>query len=191
MITLLNHQVCLMQIKKTRKNHRMDLLENLKHSNLPHHHFQMHHLFRNQYWKLKLKMKKQSMILILKNRLVCWIFIFSWTVILHCNVFKGLEGAAFQSRLPVDKLHVDEAAHFTDIEQGVPATKKLFLYIRNRLVNVHFFNLTSPLFQYKLLILLMNSCNCGWKIQRLNWPLRMLLQNLSLHTTGTSWYRNV
>jgi lysine-specific histone demethylase 1 len=45
-----------------------------------------------------------------------------------------LEGAAFQSRLPVDKMHADEAARFPDIEQGVPATQKLFLYIRNRLV---------------------------------------------------------
>ncbi len=45
-----------------------------------------------------------------------------------------MEGAAFQSRLPVDKMHADEAARFPDIEQGVPATQKLFLYIRNRLV---------------------------------------------------------
>ena len=50
------------------------------------------------------------------------------------NILKGLEGAAFQSRLPVDKMHADEAARFPDIEQGVPATQKLFLYIRNRLV---------------------------------------------------------
>lgn len=48
----------------------------------------------------------------------------------------GLEGAAFQSRLPVDKLHADEAARFPDIEKGVPATQKLFLYIRNRLVYI-------------------------------------------------------
>ena len=50
------------------------------------------------------------------------------------NILKGLEGAAFQSRLPVDKMHADEASRFPDIEQGVPATQKLFLYIRNRLV---------------------------------------------------------
>lgn len=49
---------------------------------------------------------------------------------------SGLEGAAFQSRLPVDKLHADEAARFPDIEQGVPATQKLFLYIRNRLLQL-------------------------------------------------------
>lgn len=55
-------------------------------------------------------------------RLTFWIFI------------VGLEGAAFQSRLPFDKLHADEASRFPDIEQGVQATQKLFLYIRNRLV---------------------------------------------------------
>ncbi|XP_046461894.1 lysine-specific histone demethylase 1A-like isoform X2 [Daphnia pulex] len=49
---------------------------------------------------------------------------------------SGLEGAAFQSRLPVDKMHADEAARFPDIEQGVPATQKLFLYIRNRLLQL-------------------------------------------------------
>ncbi len=34
----------------------------------------------------------------------------------------------------MDKLHADEASRFSDIEQGPPATLKLFLYIRNRLV---------------------------------------------------------
>ena len=61
------------------------------------------------------------------------------------NILKGLEGAAFQSRLPVDKMHADEAARFPDIEQGVPATQKLFLYIRNRLVK-KFIPICSMLF---------------------------------------------
>jgi len=49
---------------------------------------------------------------------------------------SGLEGAAFQSRLPVDKLHADEAARFPDIAQGAQSTQKLFLYIRNRLLQM-------------------------------------------------------
>jgi len=47
----------------------------------------------------------------------------------------GLEGAAFQSRLPYDKLTATEASCFPDIAQSSPQTQKLFLYIRNRLVS--------------------------------------------------------
>jgi len=51
----------------------------------------------------------------------------------------GLEGAAFQSRLPYDKLTSTEASCFPDIAQSSPQTQKLFLYIRNRLVCNTFF----------------------------------------------------
>lgn len=46
----------------------------------------------------------------------------------------GLEGAAFQSRVPFDKMTSQEAACFPDILQGPPQAQKVFLYIRNRLV---------------------------------------------------------
>jgi hypothetical protein len=46
----------------------------------------------------------------------------------------GLEGAAFQSRLPFDKMTAIEAASFPDVAQGPPQTSKVFLHIRNRLV---------------------------------------------------------
>lgn len=49
----------------------------------------------------------------------------------------GLEGAAFQSRLPFDKMTANEAACFPDICQGPPQTQKVFLHIRNRLVTIH------------------------------------------------------
>ncbi|XP_078472346.1 lysine-specific histone demethylase 1A isoform X1 [Lampetra planeri] len=44
----------------------------------------------------------------------------------------GLEGAAFQSRLPHDRMTSQEAACFPDIVNGNPQTQKAFLYIRNR-----------------------------------------------------------
>ena len=52
----------------------------------------------------------------------------------YFELFLGLEGAAFQSRLPYDKLTATEASCFPDIAQSSPQTQKLFLYIRNRLV---------------------------------------------------------
>lgn len=48
----------------------------------------------------------------------------------------GLEGAAFQSRLPFDKMTAQEAACFPDIAQGPPQTQKVFLHIRNRLLQL-------------------------------------------------------
>ncbi|KAJ9591190.1 hypothetical protein L9F63_002261 [Diploptera punctata] len=48
----------------------------------------------------------------------------------------GLEGAAFQSRLPFDKLTAKEASSFPDISQGPPQTQKVFLHIRNRLLQL-------------------------------------------------------
>jgi lysine-specific histone demethylase 1 len=52
----------------------------------------------------------------------------------------GLEGAAFQSRLPFDKMTSNEAACLPDIASAPPATISVFLQIRNRLVS------TSPTF---------------------------------------------
>uniref|UniRef100_T1JI28 Lysine-specific histone demethylase n=1 Tax=Strigamia maritima TaxID=126957 RepID=T1JI28_STRMM len=48
----------------------------------------------------------------------------------------GLEGAAFQSRVPFDKMTAQEAACFPDIAQGPPQTQKVFLHIRNRLLQL-------------------------------------------------------
>ncbi|XP_046979329.1 lysine-specific histone demethylase 1A isoform X2 [Schistocerca americana] len=48
----------------------------------------------------------------------------------------GLEGAAFQSRLPFDKLTANEASCFPDVAQGPPQTQKVFLHIRNRLLQL-------------------------------------------------------
>ena len=54
---------------------------------------------------------------------------------LICVCIVGLEGAAFQSRLPYDKLTAQEAACFPDIASSPPQTQKVFLYIRNRVVS--------------------------------------------------------
>ena len=52
-----------------------------------------------------------------------------------CNLLPtGLEGAAFQSRLPFDKMTSQEASCFPDVSQGPPPVQKQFLYIRNRMV---------------------------------------------------------
>lgn len=52
----------------------------------------------------------------------------------------GLEGAAFASRLPYDKMTATEAACFPDVAQGPPQTQKVFLHIRNRLLQLWFDN---------------------------------------------------
>lgn len=49
----------------------------------------------------------------------------------------GVEGAAFQSRLPHDRMTSQEAACFPDIISGPQQTQKVFLYIRNRTVSVN------------------------------------------------------
>ena len=46
----------------------------------------------------------------------------------------GLEGAAFQSRLPVDKMTSQEASCFPDLVNGSTQGQKIFLYLRNRMV---------------------------------------------------------
>lgn len=48
----------------------------------------------------------------------------------------GLEGAAFQSRLPFDKMTGQEAACFPDLAQGNPQSQKVFLHIRNKLLQL-------------------------------------------------------
>ena len=58
-------------------------------------------------------------------------------MIVGFSLFAGLEGAAFQSRVPFDKMTSQEAACFPDILQGPPQAQKVFLYIRNRLVGVY------------------------------------------------------
>uniref|UniRef100_A0A8C0XMW5 Lysine-specific histone demethylase n=1 Tax=Castor canadensis TaxID=51338 RepID=A0A8C0XMW5_CASCN len=45
---------------------------------------------------------------------------------------SGVEGAAFQSRLPHDRMTSQEAACFPDIISGPQQTQKVFLFIRNR-----------------------------------------------------------
>ncbi|RWS12458.1 Lysine-specific histone demethylase 1A-like protein [Dinothrombium tinctorium] len=49
---------------------------------------------------------------------------------------SGLEGAAFQSRLPYDKMTPQEAQAFPDISSGSSSSVKVFLYIRNRLLQL-------------------------------------------------------
>ncbi|KAL4107406.1 hypothetical protein QTP88_017749 [Uroleucon formosanum] len=46
----------------------------------------------------------------------------------------GLEGAAFHSRLPFDKMTSNEAYCFSDVAHGPTQTQKVFLHIRNRLL---------------------------------------------------------
>ncbi|XP_046742851.1 lysine-specific histone demethylase 1A isoform X1 [Diprion similis] len=52
------------------------------------------------------------------------------------ELLTGLEGAAFQSRLPFEKLTSTEAACFLDVSGGPPQTQKVFLHIRNRLLQL-------------------------------------------------------
>lgn len=54
----------------------------------------------------------------------------------------GLEGAAFASRMPNDKLTTLEGSLFHDIANGAQATRQLFLHIRNRFLQMW---LASPL----------------------------------------------
>ncbi|XKL67472.1 hypothetical protein PGB90_002963 [Kerria lacca] len=61
----------------------------------------------------------------------------------------GLEGAAFQSRLPYDKLTPIEAQCFPDICAASPQTQKLFLHIRNRLLQLWLDNPKIQLVQEK------------------------------------------
>lgn len=55
---------------------------------------------------------------------------------MYYYLLLGLEGAAFHSRLPFDKMTSNEAYCFSDIAHGPTQTQKVFLHIRNRLVNI-------------------------------------------------------
>lgn len=48
----------------------------------------------------------------------------------------GLDGAAFQSRMPADKLTTLEGSLFSDIVKSPPPTHRLFLHIRNRILQM-------------------------------------------------------
>ncbi|XP_042886464.1 lysine-specific histone demethylase 1A-like isoform X1 [Penaeus japonicus] len=48
----------------------------------------------------------------------------------------GLEGASFQSRMPSDKLTTLEGSLFSDIVKSPPPTHRLFLHIRNRILQM-------------------------------------------------------
>jgi len=49
---------------------------------------------------------------------------------------KTLEGAAFASRLPAEKMTAQESTYFQDISSGPPGLQKKFLFIRNRLLQL-------------------------------------------------------
>ncbi|XP_018564335.1 lysine-specific histone demethylase 1A [Anoplophora glabripennis] len=52
------------------------------------------------------------------------------------DLFSGLEGAAFQSRMPFDKMTSTEAACFPDIANAALQTVKVYLNIRNRILQM-------------------------------------------------------
>lgn len=52
------------------------------------------------------------------------------------ELFSGLEGAAFQSRMPFDKMTSTEAACFPDIAQSSLASVKVYLHVRNRILQM-------------------------------------------------------
>lgn len=52
------------------------------------------------------------------------------------EILTGLEGAAFQSRIPFDKMTSAEAACFTDITKTGLVAQRVFLNIRNRLLQM-------------------------------------------------------
>lgn len=51
-------------------------------------------------------------------------------------MFIGLEGAAFQSRLPFNKLSPKEELNFPDTATGTKQSQLTFLYVRNRIVSL-------------------------------------------------------
>lgn len=79
---------------------------------------------------------------LLINNVCCDLYLLIIKLIYKClfysvkELLNGLEGAAFQSRLPFDKLTSTEAACFPDISGGPPQTQKVFLHIRNRFVSI-------------------------------------------------------
>ncbi|KAK7580778.1 hypothetical protein V9T40_001407, partial [Parthenolecanium corni] len=65
------------------------------------------------------------------------------------GLITGLEGAAFQSRLPYDKMTTTECQSFPDIRSGSPQSQKMFLHIRNRLLQLWLDNPKIQLVQEK------------------------------------------
>ena len=49
----------------------------------------------------------------------------------------GLDGAAFSSRMPADKLTKQEIECFSDIAQGSNSTILEFIFVRNKIVSYH------------------------------------------------------
>ncbi|KAI5750961.1 lysine-specific histone demethylase 1A [Diaphorina citri] len=52
------------------------------------------------------------------------------------HIPEGLEGAAFQSRLPYDKMTTNEVQYFPDISNNPIHSHKTFLHIRNRILQM-------------------------------------------------------
>lgn len=107
-------------------------------------------------------------------------------------LLSGVEGAAFQSRLPHDRMTSQEAACFPDIISGPQQTQKVFLYIRNRTVSASVNTLLCSkqtvgshvlTAHVSWFISTSSSSNCGWTTPRSSWPLRPQHSSLKLHTT--------
>lgn len=55
---------------------------------------------------------------------------------LHMRMVSlGLDGAAFSSRMPADKLTKQEIEFFSDIAQGSNSTILDFIFVRNKIVS--------------------------------------------------------
>uniref|UniRef100_A0A8D8S7G6 Lysine-specific histone demethylase 1A n=1 Tax=Cacopsylla melanoneura TaxID=428564 RepID=A0A8D8S7G6_9HEMI len=52
------------------------------------------------------------------------------------HIPEGLEGSAFQSRLPYDKMTTNEVQYFPDISNNPIHSHKTFLHIRNRILQM-------------------------------------------------------
>uniref|UniRef100_A0A4W5LPQ8 Uncharacterized protein n=1 Tax=Hucho hucho TaxID=62062 RepID=A0A4W5LPQ8_9TELE len=90
--------------------------------------------------------------------------------------FPGVEGAAFQSRLPHDRMTSQEAACFPDIISGPQQTQKVFLYIRNRTVRTHTYLIN------KTCLVLENIVHLGLKL----WQIICFSSNFGLITRKSS-----
>ena len=88
------------------------------------------------------------------------------------NWFVALEGAAFASRLPSDKMTAQESTAFQDISNGHQGLQKKFIFMRNRLVSSLFY-ITNALPKNRGLFFLV------YHIRQMVWP------NLSM-----LWFRN-
>jgi len=55
-------------------------------------------------------------------------------LIMMCYL-TGLDGAAFSSRMPADKLTKQEIEFFSDIAQGSNSTILEFIFVRNKIVS--------------------------------------------------------